>query len=78
MVSTRMSRDLPDYRAVIAADIKDFTGNTGTGYRMLAQRLPQVLSEAFARSGLDFSRARFPARLAIAMPPVSTPASSPA
>ena len=62
MVSTRMSRDMPDYRAVIAADIKDFTGNTGTGFRMLAQRLPQVLSEAFARSGLDFSRARFPSQ----------------
>ena len=29
--------------AVIAADIKDFTGNTDTENRMLARRLPQVL-----------------------------------
>jgi hypothetical protein len=54
------SRDLPRYRAVIAADIKDFTGNTDTDNRMLARMLPQTLDEAFARSGLDFSCALFP------------------
>lgn len=56
----RVSRDLADYHAVIAADIKDFTSNTDTGNWLLARRLPQVLEEAFARSGLDFSRQEFP------------------
>ena len=51
----RVSRDLADYHAFIAADIKDFTGNTDIDNRMLARRLPQVLDAAFARSGLDFS-----------------------
>jgi hypothetical protein len=44
-----------DYHAVIAADIKDFTGNTDIDNRMLARRLPQVLDMAFTRSNLDFS-----------------------
>jgi hypothetical protein len=56
----RASRDIPDYHAVLAADIKDFTKNTDIHNRMLARRLPQVVSEAFARSGLDFSDVRFP------------------
>lgn len=56
----RVSRDLADYHAVIAVDIKDFTSNTDTGNWLLARRLPQTLEEAFARSGLDFSRVKFP------------------
>jgi hypothetical protein len=60
LTGTRVSRDLADYHAVIAADIKDFTSNTDTGNWSLASRLPRVLEEAFARSGLDFSRLEFP------------------
>jgi hypothetical protein len=60
ITGSRVSSDLTDYYAVLAADIKDFTGNTDTDNRMLARRLPQVLCEAFARSGLDFSDVRFP------------------
>ena len=56
----RVSRDLADYHAVIAVDIKDFTSNTDTENWLLARRLPQVLEEAFARSGLDFSSVKFP------------------
>jgi len=33
----RVSTDLDDYYAVLAADIKDFTGNTDTDNRMLAR-----------------------------------------
>src|SRR5438034_4632388 len=53
-------RDLADYHAVIATDIKDFTSNLDIDTGMLARWLPQVLSEAFARSGLDFSDVKFP------------------
>lgn len=58
----RVSKDLADYHAVVAADIKDFTqeGNTSADHRILARRLPEVLGEAFERSGLDFSRVKFP------------------
>lgn len=58
----RISKDLADYHAVVAADIKDFTqeGNTDADHRILARRLPEVLGEAFERSGLDFSRVKFP------------------
>ena len=55
-----VSRDLASYHAVLAADIKDFTSNTDTDNRLLARRLSQALSEAFVRSGLDFSRVKFP------------------
>jgi hypothetical protein len=54
------SRDLADYHALLAADIQNFTGNNDAGSRRLAGQLPRVLSEAFARSGLDFFRTRFP------------------
>jgi hypothetical protein len=60
LTGARVSRDLADYHAVIAADIKDFTSNADTGNWLLARMLPQVLEEAFARSGLDFSRVEFP------------------
>jgi hypothetical protein len=56
----RASRDLTDYHAVIAADIKAFTGNSDTDNRFLARSLPEVLREAFVRSDLDFSRVKFP------------------
>lgn len=59
----RVSRDLADYHAVIAVDIKDFTSNTDTANWLLARRLPQMLEEAFARSGLDFSRVKFPGQI---------------
>lgn len=58
--NARVSRDIPDYHAVLAADIKDFTKNMDIHNRVLARRLPQVISEAFARSGLDFSDVKFP------------------
>jgi hypothetical protein len=58
--SPMTSRDLADYHAVLAADVKDFTSNADIDNRILARRLPQVLGEAFARSGLDFSKVRFP------------------
>jgi hypothetical protein len=53
---------LDDYHAVVAADIKDFTreSNTSADHRILARRLPEVLGEAFERSGLDFSHVEFP------------------
>ena len=63
LTGPRVSRDLADYHAVIAADIKDFTSNTDTGNWLLARRLPQVLKEAFARSSLDFSRVKFPGQV---------------
>ena len=56
----RASSDIADYHALIATDIKDFTGNPDIDNRMLARRLPQVISEAFARAGLDFTRVKFP------------------
>ncbi len=60
LTGLRVSRDLADYHAVIAADIKDFTSNMDVDTRVLARRLPEVLAEAFARSGLDFSSVNFP------------------
>jgi hypothetical protein len=59
-IGRRGSSDLADYHAVIAADIKDFTSNIDIDTRTLARWLPQVMSEAFARSGLDFSKVKFP------------------
>ncbi len=55
----RVSKDLADYHALVAADIKDFTSNVDIDTGMLARWLPQVLSEAFARSGLSFSEVKF-------------------
>lgn len=63
----RVSRELADYHAVIAVDIKDFTSNTDTGNWLLARRLPQMLEEAFARSGLDFPVSNFRPRSATSM-----------
>jgi hypothetical protein len=63
LTDPRVTRDLADYHAIIAADIKDFTSNTDTGNWLLARRLPQILKEAFSRSGLDFSRVRFPGQI---------------
>lgn len=60
ITGVRLTREIADYHALIAADIKDFTINSDTDNRILASRLPQVLSDAFARSGLDFSCVRFP------------------
>lgn len=50
------SRDLADYHAMVAADIENYTGNSDDKVRVLADWLPQVLREAFARSDLDFSQ----------------------
>lgn len=58
----QVSKDLADYHALIAADIKDFTSNADIDTRMLARWLPQVLSEAFARSSLGFSEVKFPSQ----------------
>ncbi|GAA4635866.1 hypothetical protein GCM10023196_083240 [Actinoallomurus vinaceus] len=51
-----------EYRAIVGVDTKSFTGNPSSRQPYLSARIPEVLEEAFARSGLTeaWKDARFP------------------
>ncbi|MEU5125825.1 hypothetical protein [Streptomyces mobaraensis] len=48
-----VSRDLPPYRGILAVDAKDFTGRPAAEHASLTTVIPQLLGQAFTRSGLE-------------------------
>lgn len=44
--------ELPPYRAVLVVDAKEFGSNSDVGQAVLADAIPDVLSQAFERAGL--------------------------
>lgn len=54
---------LPPYRAMLAVDMKDFSGNQGREHEALTALIPQIVASAFTRAGLGSEWAegqRFP------------------
>lgn len=46
-------RELPPYRAVLAVDMKDFSGAAPAKHRDLTEQIPLVVTRAFARVGAE-------------------------
>src|SRR5690606_27977083 len=58
----RTSSPLPPYRAVLAVDAESYTRNSALHQQVLSTAIPDVLEEAFRRSGLEevWQARRFP------------------
>jgi len=46
-------QSLPDYQALLAVDVKDFSGRRGRDHAALTEQIPQMLRAAFAGAGLQ-------------------------
>jgi hypothetical protein len=56
-------RELPAYRAVLAVDVKNFSGVIAVDHHRLTENIPLVLERAFQRAGYapEWAARRFPA-----------------
>lgn len=49
---TRTATELPPYRALLAVDIRDFSGTLGKDHARITEAVPTILRSAFQRCGL--------------------------